>query len=160
MVMTTSGLYRTRPTTADNKHMCILIMGLPGSGKTTLSDTIKDAYNGTVFQINADKVRREADDWDFSKEGRIRQAKRMALRASDPVFSKGILLVDFICPTVETRRLFNADVVIWLDTVRECQFEDTNEMFQRPQFSNEKIHCYITTKNAQHWAKHIIETIL
>ena len=148
----------------------ILIMGLPESGKTSLSDAIKDAYTGTVYTLNADKVRKEANDWDFTPEGRIRQANRMVelsekmrfLFDSERVDSidKDILIVDFICPTVETRRLFNADVVIWCDTVKDCQYEDTNTQFQRPQFSNENIHCYVTTKNAQFWAKHIIDTIL
>ena len=144
----------------------ILIMGLSGSGKSTLSDAIKDAYTGTVYTLNADKVRTEANDWDFSEEGRIRQAKRMASLAEEiklePFYSliTCILIVDFICPTRNTRRLFNADIVIWMDTVKECEYEDTNKQFQRPQFSTEKIHCHVTTKNAQKWAKHIIETIL
>ena len=145
----------------------ILIMGLSGSGKTSLSDAIKDTYNGTVITINADEVRTAANDWDFSKEGRIRQAKRM-LEAADTERKyviaterdKCILLVDFICPTVETRKIFNADIIIWMDTVKECEFEDTNKLFQNPSFSREKIHCHVTTKNAQKWAKHIIETIL
>mgnify|MGYP001063172270 CR=1 FL=1 len=141
----------------------ILIMGLSGSGKTSLSDAIKDAYTGTVYTLNADKVRKEANDWDFSEEGRIRQAKRMASLAEKigvDSIEKDILIVDFICPTVETRSLFNADIVIWMDTVKECEYEDTNEQFQRPQFSTENIHYYVTTKNAQHWAKQFIETIL
>ena len=146
----------------------ILIMGLSGSGKSTLSDAIKDAYNGTVYTLNADKVRTEANDWDFSEEGRIRQAKRMASLAEEiklksfivDSIEKDILIVDFICPTRNTRRLFNADIVIWMDTVKECEYEDTNEQFQRPQFSTENIHYYVTTKNAQHWAKHIIDTLL
>ena len=141
----------------------ILIMGLSGSGKTSLSDAIKDAYTGTVYTLNADKVRKDANDWDFSEEGRIRQAKRMASLAEKigvDSIEKDILIVDFICPTVETRSLFNADIVIWMDTVKECEYEDTNEQFQRPQFSTENIHYYVTTKNAQHWAKQFIETIL
>ena len=141
----------------------ILIMGLSGSGKSTLSDAIKDAYTGTVYTLNGDEVRKANNDWDFSKEGRIRQAKRMAkiVKEGGPGWkNRCILLVDFICPTVETRSLFNADVVIWCDTVEDCQYEDTNEQFQRPQFNREKIHCYVTTKNAQKWAKHIINTIL
>ena len=146
----------------------ILIMGLSGSGKSALSQTIKDTYNGTVYRINGDEVRKEANDWDFSKEGRIRQAQRMASLVEKTKLKsfivdsieKDILIVDFICPTYETRRLFNADIIIWMDTVKECEFEDTNKLFQNPSFSREKIHCHVTTKNAQKWAKLIIETIL
>ena len=148
----------------------ILIMGLPESGKTSLSDAIKDAFvTGTVMTINADEVREKANDWDFTPEGRIRQANRMVDLVKEiyemnmtltEEFRDDYVMVDFICPTVETRRLFNADIVIWCDTVKDCQYEDTNSQFQRPQFSKENIHCYVTTKNAQFWAKHIIDTIL
>jgi adenylylsulfate kinase len=166
MVMTTSSIMRTR--TIEKNMKTILIMGLPGSGKSSLLEAIKDAYNGTVYTLNADKVRTEANDWDFSKEGIIRQAKRMASLAEKTKLKsfivdsieKDILIVDFICPTYETRSLFNADIIIWMDTVKECEFEDTNKLFQNPSFSREKIHCHVTTKNAQKWAKHIIETIL
>ena len=132
----------------------ILIMGLPESGKTSLSDAIKDAYTGTVMTINADEVREKANDWDFTPEGRIRQANRMADLVKEiyemnmtlsEEFRDNYVMVDFICPTVETRRLFNADIVIWCDTVKDCQYEDTNSQFQRPQFSNERIHCYVWT---------------
>ena len=61
------------------------------------------------------------------------------------------------CPTVEARKEYNADVVIWCDTLEK---NTTDIGFQRPQFSTEKIHCYVTTKNAQFWANHIINTIL
>ena len=64
------------------------------------------------------------------------------------------------CGTVDDRKAQNADVVIWCDTVKDCQYEDTNSQFQRPQFSNENIHCYVTNMNTQFWANHIINTIL
>ena len=109
----------------------ILIMGLPESGKTSLSDAIKDAYTGTVMTINADEVREKANDWDFTPEGRIRQANRMADLVKEiyemnatlsEEFRDNYVMVDFICPTVETRRLFNADIVIWCDTVlKKCR---------------------------------------
>ena len=166
--MTTSSIMRTR--TIERNMKTILIMGLPGSGKSSLLEAIKDAYNGTVYTLNADKVRTEANDWDFSKEGIIRQAKRMASLAEKTKLKsfivdsieKDILLVDFICPTYETRSLFNADITIWCDTVKKSELDiyGKEELFQNPSFSREKIHCHVTTKNAQKWAKHIIETIL
>ena len=54
----------------------ILIMGLPGAGKTTLAEELAPKLNAK--RLNADEVRKEANDWDFSEEGRKRQAKRMA----------------------------------------------------------------------------------
>jgi len=142
----------------------ILIMGLPDSGKTTLSQTIKDTYNGTVCRFNADEVRAAANDgagdWDFSKEGRIRQAKRMASLAKDASISNkenDFIIVDFICPTKETRKLFNADITIWMDTIKESQFEDTNQIFEPP--SEEEVDYHILTQDAEFWAKAIIKDI-
>ena len=54
----------------------ILVMGLPGAGKTTLADEMAPLLNAK--RLNADEVRKAANDWDFSEEGRVRQAKRMA----------------------------------------------------------------------------------
>jgi len=139
-------------------------MGLPNSGKTTLSQTIKDAYSGTLFTLNADEVRAAANegtgDWDFSKEGRIRQAKRMASLAKDVSISdkeNDFIIVDFICPTKETRKLFNADITIWMDTVKECQFEDTNQIFEPP--SEDEVDYHILTQDAEFWAEVIIKNI-
>jgi adenylylsulfate kinase len=148
----------------------ILIMGLPDSGKTTLSQTIKDTYNGTVCRLNADEVRAAANDgagdWDFSKEGRIRQSKRMADLAKEVYemnmtlteeFRDDFIIVDFICPTKETRKLFNADITIWMDTVKESKFEDTNKIFEPP--SEEEVDYHILTQDAEFWAETIIKDI-
>ena len=138
----------------------ILIMGLSGSGKSTLSDAIKDAYTGTVYTLNGDEVRKANNDWDFSKEGRIRQAKRMAkiVKEGGPGWkNKCILIVDFICPTKETRKLFNADITIWMDTIKECQFEDTNQMFEPP--SEDEVDYHILTQDAEFWAEVVIKGI-
>ncbi len=105
-------------------------MGLPGSGKTTLARLLAPMFN--AVWLNADEVRKEADDWDFSEEGRTRQANRMKNLAEEAVSNNRVVVADFVCPTEETRKQFNADYTIWMDTIKEGKFEDTNKMFQQP----------------------------
>ena len=92
--------------------MKILIMGLPGSGKTTLAEILAPMYN--AVWLNADKVREEANDWDFSDEGRKRQALRMKTLAQEAVDNNRNVVADFVCPTPKTRDEFGADYVIWI----------------------------------------------
>ena len=108
----------------------ILIMGLPGSGKTTLANELAPMLNAK--RLNADEVRKEADDWDFSEEGRKRQAKRMANFAKKLKDEGNYVVADFICPTEAARTEFNPDYVIWMDTITEGRFADTNAMFENP----------------------------
>jgi len=151
----------------------ILIMGLPGSGKTYLAEALKKyleqhgttqqipevlpitGLNATVTWFNADDVRRKYNDWDFSKEGRIRQSLRMLEFAL--ASSTDYVICDFVAPIPEMRNNFKADWTIWMDTIDEGRFEDTNKMFVPPEVYDFRI----TEKNAERWAEfvgnHIIE---
>ena len=97
-------------------------MGLPGSGKTTLASELVPLLKAKW--LNADEVRKEANDWDFSAEGRTRQAKRMCDEALKIKKEGNNVIADFICPTPEARKLFPADYIIWVDTIKEGRFED------------------------------------
>ena len=101
-------------------------MGLPGSGKTTLANELGPLLNAK--RLNADEVRKAANDWDFSEEGRKRQAKRMADFAIKLKNEGNYVVADFICPTPEARSLFPADYTIWVDTIKKGRFDDTNKM--------------------------------
>ena len=131
----------------------ILVMGLPGAGKTTLADEMAPLLNAK--RLNADEVRKAANDWDFSEEGRVRQAKRMAEAALKIKEQGHYVIADFIAPTPEARRLFPADFRVWVDTIKEGRFEDTNQMFVEP----EKFDFRVTEKNSEIWSIKIAEKI-
>ena len=126
--------------------MIILIMGLSGSGKTSLAKTLTPMFN--AVWLNADKVRKEANDWDFSEEGRIRQANRMKRLAQEARDNNRNVIADFICPTEDTRKEFNADYTIWMDTKKVSKFEDTDKIFQEPKNPN----FIVTHFDASMWA--------
>ena len=128
-------------------------MGLPGSGKTTLASELVPLLKAKW--INNDKVRKDANDWDFSEEGRSRQAKRMAEEAKKYKNEGNYVVADFICPTPKARKLFNADYIVWVDTIKKGRYEDTNAMFIKP----EKFDFHVTTQDAKIWAKKIVEKI-
>ena len=131
----------------------ILVMGLPGAGKTTLANELAQLIE--CKRLNADEIRKAANDWDFSEEGRTRQAKRMAEHALKLKNEGNNVLADFICPTPEARSLFPADFIIWVDTIKEGRFEDTNQMFIKP----EKYDFHVTTQDAKLWVSKIIKEI-
>ena len=131
----------------------ILVMGLPGAGKTTLANELAPMINAK--RLNADEVRKAANDWDFSEEGRTRQAKRMADFPLKLKEEGNYVVADFICPTPEARSLFPADYVVWVDTIQKGRFDDTNQMFVKP----ETYDFHVTSQDAQTWATKIFENI-
>jgi len=131
----------------------ILIMGLPGAGKTTLANELSKLIE--CKRLNADEIRKAANDWDFSEEGRKRQARRMSDAAIKIKKEGNNVIADFICPTPASRELFPADYIIWVDTIKEGRFEDTNQMFVKP----EKFNFHVTTQDAKLWASKIKEDL-
>ena len=156
----------------------ILIMGLPGAGKTYFAERLKkylednsnlytmpllrqatmeiapQSYHSKVDWFNADEIRRKYNDWDFSKEGRIRQSLRMfdfALRCTED-----FVICDFVAPLVEMRNNFKADWTVWIDTIDAGRFDDTNKAFVPP----EQYDFRITEQNAEVWVEFVGEYIL
>ena len=128
-------------------------MGLPGSGKTTLASNLVPLLNSKW--LNADEVRKEANDWDFSAEGRTRQATRMWNKALEFKKQGNDVVADFVCPTPAARALFPADFIIWMDTIKEGRFDDTNKMFVKP----EKFDFKVTSMDAKVWAEKIYQEL-
>ena len=106
----------------------ILVMGLSGSGKTTLATELSNRLK--AYHLNADVIRKQYDDWDFSKEGRMRQAARLKGLASES--DSEYVVIDFICPLKEGRDIIDADYVIWMDTVTSSKYKDTDGVFEKP----------------------------
>ena len=105
-------------------------MGLPGAGKTTLASELSKLIE--CKRLNADEIRKAANDWDFSEEGRRRQCSRMKSLADFESENGRVVICDFICPTEDLRRSFNADFSIWMDTVKTSNYKDTDSIFQPP----------------------------
>jgi adenylylsulfate kinase len=133
----------------------ILVMGLPGSGKTTFSqDLVKRLMlTHSVSWFNADSVREQFNDWDFTPEGRARQVQRMINLSNDS--TSDFVICDFVCPTQELRDAFAADVVVWMDTITEGRFADTNRMFERPVHVDYQVTDWSTT-----WVKSIASDLI
>ena len=105
-------------------------MGLPGSGKTYLAERLQPLLDAAWY--NADVVRKMANDWDFSSKGRIRQSMRMKTFADFEKSNNRYVICDFVCPTKKTQETFDPDIIIWMNTISEGRFEDTNKMFEEP----------------------------
>ena len=117
--------------------MKVLIYGLPGAGKTTLAEKLNLTLGiDKVAWFNADKVRQEASDWDFSEEGRMRQNDRMNKLCNDASQNGKIAIADFVAPYHGQRVLFNADIEIFMDTIEEGRYEDTNKVFEKSIFAD------------------------
>jgi adenylylsulfate kinase len=130
--------------------MKILITGLSGSGKTTLAKALAKELNAK--HLNADEIRHEYNDWDFSEAGRLRQAHRIK-NLSD---KHDLVVCDFIAPKAIHRHIVDADILVWMDTVKKSQYKDTDSLFEPPNQYNFKI----TEKNSIKYGKIIANYIL
>jgi adenylylsulfate kinase len=128
--------------------MKILIMGLPGSGKTHLAERLQKHLDCAWF--NADEVRRMANDWEFGDDARIRQARRMCNLADYEKSEGRTVICDFVCPTHLTRHIFEADFTIWMNTIQSGRFEDTNRMFESPSYADIVIEKFLTDEEIVH----------
>lgn len=131
-------------------------MGLSGSGKSELAKELYSLFQSnekSSIRLNGDEVRKANNDWDFSREGRIRQAERMSKLAKNN--NSDYVIADFIAPTKEIRDIFSPDMLIWLDTVRSSKYTNTDVVFQNPKNFTFKI----KKKDAKKWALTIYEYI-
>ena len=136
----------------------ILIMGLPGAGKTTLAAKLLEFLTNnhkTVTWFNADEIRKEYDDWDFSETGRIRQSKRMYDLSTN--VETDYVIADFIAPLVEMRNNYKADWTVWVDTIREGRYADTNKMFVEPEVYDFRINEQDSDKWSDFIGQHILD---
>lgn len=122
--------------------MKILIMGLPGSGKTYLAERLQKYLNCAWY--NADKIREMANDWDFSEAARLRQAYRMKSIADFEKSFDRTVICDFVCPLQITREIFDADYTIWMNTIQAGRFQDTNKIFEIPGYADLVIEKFLT----------------
>lgn len=139
--------------------MRILIMGLPGSGKSTLAANIVEnlkEQDEDVIWLNADAVRAAYDDWDFSFQGRTRQCRRMSDLAFEYEAEDKIVVCDFVCPLKELRELFAPQLLVWMNTIKQSRFADTDNIFEPPGDADYIIHDY----TSHPWDVIIAEQIL
>jgi len=122
-------------------------MGLSGSGKTTVAEPLAELIGGV--HLNADTIRTKYDDWDFTAEGRLRQAERMLHLADGVEMAGKIAVADFIAPTEEARQIFNADYTIWMDTIDNSGFPDTDQMFEPPMKVNYHVNKWFEDTHQQ-----------
>ena len=138
--------------------MKILICGLPGSGKSTIGKPFAELIGG--IWINADEVRKEYDDWDFTPEGRMRQAMRMKFLSDGVVMAGKVAVADFICPTKAARESFNADYTVWMDTIKFGKYEDTNLMYERLESDEYNYHVSRWFEKAEEQLAEVVTTYM
>ena len=134
----------------------ILLCGLPGAGKTWLAQRLYQMLDNCAW-FNADKIREMANDWDFSPEGRLRQATRMKNIADFEKENNRWVICDFVCPTQNTRDIFDPDFRIWVDTISEGRFADTNKMFEIPSMFDYHVNHWYNDTEIESLAEHIKE---
>lgn len=137
--------------------MKILIMGLPGAGKTWLAERLVDHINNCAY-YNADVMRKAANDWDFSASGRLRQCHRMKTIADFEIHNNRNVICDFVAPTNEIQQLFAADKLIWLDTIKEGRYENTNKIFEPPSSVDIHIESYLSNNEIELLVQQIWKT--
>jgi len=138
--------------------MKILVMGLPGSGKSTFAKKLVEdltELGKSAEWFNADQIREAVNDWDFTEEGRIRQAERMKRFAEGATTMGKIAVCDFVCPTHDLRKIFNADIVVWMDTISTSEYPDTNKLFEEPRHYDYRI----KEKNSFPWTKVLADKV-
>ena len=142
----------------NGRFLKVLIMGLPGSGKTTLAADLQYLLT-TLYKshwLNADKVREQFKDWDFSESGRDRQAKRMKDLSELHGQYNDVVICDFVCPFEKTRNEFDADYVVFMNTINESRYEDTNKIFESPT----KFNFEVKNKNSNYYSKTIYNELV
>lgn len=130
-------------------------MGLPGAGKTHLAKRLQVHLNCAWY--NADKVREMANDWDFTDSGRRRQSERMNTIALFEGTRGRTVICDFVCPTGETRKEFDADLTIWMDTIEAGRYEDTNKVFEPPEEVTYRIKGFMSDEEIVEFATKLKE---
>ena len=138
----------------------ILICGLPGSGKTTLAEKLVPRLNAVWF--NADAIRQEIHkDLGFTADDRLEHSRRLGKLSDWASMGGNYVVADFVCPTQETREIFNPDYVIWVNRIKEGRYEDTNKLFETPNKDArwDENDLELTDGTPDEWCQQVVEHI-